>query len=186
MANITITSSLYAGCYGDGTHGHQHTRARCADTIESLAGGSDYAEIIAALRGEMSDDASEEDDACEVLEQIACMAGHSWGWQDGDFGLWTDESVECSYCGADVPGLAVPEMHDDAAWGTLAAQHNPKCEWVETRAHRRDGVCQHPADRAEGSLLLECPDCGARCSETSIGDDRLCYDERCPLHAVAS
>ena len=20
------------------------------------------------------------------------MAGHSWGWQDGDFGLWVDES----------------------------------------------------------------------------------------------
>jgi len=46
--------------------------------------------------------------------------------------------------------------------------------------------CQHPADKASfETLLLRCPDCGAECSETSIGDDRLCYDEACPLHAMA-
>jgi hypothetical protein len=57
--------------------------------------------------------------------------------------------------------------------------------------------CEHPSDRADVSaevaagqrryqgLLMECPDCGAECSGTHIGDDRLCYDEQCPLHQVA-
>lgn len=46
--------------------------------------------------------------------------------------------------------------------------------------------CQHPADRAESSSLLRtCPDCGAECSGVGVsGDDDLCYDERCPLHAM--
>lgn len=44
--------------------------------------------------------------------------------------------------------------------------------------------CQHPADNASTeTLLLRCPDCGAECSQTQIGEDRLCYDETCPLHA---
>ena len=45
-------------------------------------------------------------------------------------------------------------------------------------------TCTHPADKAstEG-LLLTCPDCDAECSEYSIGDDGLCYDLECPLHA---
>lgn len=46
--------------------------------------------------------------------------------------------------------------------------------------------CQHPADKdSTEALLHRCPDCGAECSETSIGDDDLCYDEACPLHALA-
>lgn len=48
-------------------------------------------------------------------------------------------------------------------------------------------MCQHPADRrSRDMLLLRCPDCGAECSETQIGDDQLCYDEHCPLHVMAS
>ena len=46
--------------------------------------------------------------------------------------------------------------------------------------------CQHPADKASSeTLLLRCPDCGAQCSETDIGEDQLCYDGACPLHALA-
>lgn len=44
-------------------------------------------------------------------------------------------------------------------------------------------TCDHPADNVlTSTILMECPDCGAKCSGTSIGDDRLCYDAGCPLH----
>jgi hypothetical protein len=47
-------------------------------------------------------------------------------------------------------------------------------------------ACQHTDDNAANrELLRECPQCGARCSETQIGDDDLCYDENCPLHTLA-
>jgi len=47
-------------------------------------------------------------------------------------------------------------------------------------------TCQHPADNSSSTeLLLVCPDCGARCSDTQIGDDQLCYDAACPLHVMA-
>jgi hypothetical protein len=46
-------------------------------------------------------------------------------------------------------------------------------------------TCQHPADKLSTETLLRtCPDCGAECSGAEIGDDQLCYDERCPLHAM--
>lgn len=45
--------------------------------------------------------------------------------------------------------------------------------------------CQHPEDGPAAELLTVCPDCGARCSETQVGDDGLCYDQRCPLHVMA-
>lgn len=88
-----------AGCYGDGTFGHQHTRERCADMINSVARYLGHPgerttgqELVAELLGEMSDDASEEYDACEWLNEHAPREGHSWDWQEGDFGLWpTDE-----------------------------------------------------------------------------------------------
>lgn len=46
--------------------------------------------------------------------------------------------------------------------------------------------CQHPADNATRTdILMQCPDCRARCSAESIGDDGLCYDAACPLHVLA-
>jgi hypothetical protein len=76
------------GCYGDGALGHQHTRERCADLLESMG----YRGTLPAeLRGEMSDDASEEFEACEWLEENAPHPTASWGWHDGDFGLWESE-----------------------------------------------------------------------------------------------
>jgi hypothetical protein len=41
-------------------------------------------------------------------------------------------------------------------------------------------TCQHATE----TLLRKCPYCDVTCSETQIGDDQLCYDERCPLHAM--
>ncbi len=76
------------GCYGDGRFGHQHTRERCAELLESFGYRGT---LIDDLRGEMSDDASEEDDACDWLEENATHATATWGWQDGDFGLWDSD-----------------------------------------------------------------------------------------------
>ncbi len=81
------------GCWADGTHGHQYTRERCADALQELVveTAEGYSEILAALLGEMSDDAEEEYAACDLLEAYAPVAGASWGWRDGDFGLWPIE-----------------------------------------------------------------------------------------------
>lgn len=78
--------NIKPGCYGDGANGHQHTRAKCADLLESL--GCRDTVLIDSLRGDMSDDASEEEDAVDWLEEHAEHATARWGWQDGDFGLW--------------------------------------------------------------------------------------------------
>ena len=49
-----------------------------------------------------------------------------------------DQATECVYCGYTIPGgETVPSVDDDAAWAKLAAQHSAGCEWVITRAHRR-------------------------------------------------
>jgi hypothetical protein len=51
------------------------------------------------------------------------------------------EFEECAYCGANIVGSdvgRVPAVDDDEAWERLAAEHDPECEWIATRAHRRD------------------------------------------------
>jgi hypothetical protein len=104
-----MTDHPEIGCYGDGTFGHQHTRERCAEVLEHYAEANFTSRGIAAplaiygyadkptverlaadLRGEMSDDASEEDTACEWLNTHAPFDGAYWGWNDGDFGLWPE------------------------------------------------------------------------------------------------
>lgn len=92
------------GCYGDGTFGHQHTRERCGELLHTRAIElepsrlHDYREVIfsagcikEALHADMSDDGSEEHEACDWLNSYAAVDGASWGWQDGDFGLWPVE-----------------------------------------------------------------------------------------------
>lgn len=45
----------------------------------------------------------------------------------------------CLYCGAQSPAMhEVPPAQDDISWRELARHHEPDCEWVRTRAHRRD------------------------------------------------
>ena len=102
------------GCYGDGTLGHQHTREKCSEVLQGFVEYRTrtlgktaqpsymvrrWSEIVRALEDEMSDDAQEEYDACELINEIwelnfqpepTCY----WGWQDGDFGLWQDEEEE--------------------------------------------------------------------------------------------
>ena len=90
-----MTTKYEIGCYGDGTYGHQHTRERCAETMEDvLTTAEDWSvqkAIIAELRTEGCDDFCEEDLACDWLNIHAEVEGASWGWQDGDFGLWSVE-----------------------------------------------------------------------------------------------
>ncbi len=47
--------------------------------------------------------------------------------------------IECADCGREhaLPD-SVPDADDDEAWGELAAEHDDDCEWIATRAHRRD------------------------------------------------
>lgn len=58
-------------------------------------------------------------------------------WLDlhGDQGM---DEEECMYCGAVVPVEEPPKVGDDEEWRRLAVVHNWGCEWVETRAHRRE------------------------------------------------
>lgn len=54
-------------------------------------------------------------------------------------------TVECIYCGSSRVRARgekqPPAEHDDAAWEALAAEHAPTgCEWIDTRANRRDPV----------------------------------------------
>jgi len=46
--------------------------------------------------------------------------------------------IACLYCGTDSsPIFAVPAAGDLEAWDRLATAHDPFCEWILTRAHRR-------------------------------------------------
>jgi hypothetical protein len=83
------------GCYGDGANGHQYTRIRAAMLIEAYAWAMRHPgnaqcgrDIATELRGDMSDDASEECDACDWLNENMPHDGATWDWHDGDFGLW--------------------------------------------------------------------------------------------------
>ena len=99
MANhITPDIMASVGCWGDGTLGHRHTREACAETIEYYCRENFTSRgqpepdgtqaIIDDLKGDMSDDASEESNAEDWLNDHAPFDGCLWGWQDGDFGLW--------------------------------------------------------------------------------------------------
>ena len=96
-----MTKTYKIGTYGDGTYGHQHTRERCAEIVQDIARTiahpgerSTGDDLVDALVEEMSDDASEEQDACDWLNEHAAVNNATWGWQDGDFGLWANEGDE--------------------------------------------------------------------------------------------
>lgn len=95
------------GCYGDGYFGHQHTRQACANILAYYAeenftsrgklppvvrGNCTVVSLIAMLGSEMSEDADEETLATDWLNEHAPFTGAYWGWLDGDFGLWPEES----------------------------------------------------------------------------------------------
>jgi len=48
----------------------------------------------------------------------------------------TEADVECIYCYSLTTPVDVPTVGDDAMWDAIAGEHDPECEWVQTRAHR--------------------------------------------------
>lgn len=48
----------------------------------------------------------------------------------------SEQQEACIYCDELSSDLSVPAVDDDEAWKTIALNHAPGCEWVETRAHR--------------------------------------------------
>jgi len=62
------------------------------------------------------------------------------------YDAWTEEthrqatpSEPCAYCHAEIPdGEPVPALDDEETWMVLALDHADDCEWIRTRAHRRD------------------------------------------------
>jgi len=50
-------------------------------------------------------------------------------------------STRCMYCDLDIEETSdtlVPGVRDDEQWAELAKEHAPDCEWILTRAHRRE------------------------------------------------
>jgi hypothetical protein len=98
------------GCYGNATYGSQYVRERLADTLEHFASanyasrGQDVpwigsgenaystASICRDLRNPDTLTDGEEYDAVDWLNEHAPFDGASWGFQDGDFGLWPDDA----------------------------------------------------------------------------------------------
>ncbi len=73
-----MCEKLERGCYADGALGHQHVRDNLAYLVRDLGG-----ELSDMLRGAMSDDASEEDAALDLLNEHA-PEGMVWTFSDGD------------------------------------------------------------------------------------------------------
>lgn len=49
--------------------------------------------------------------------------------------------LECAYCASEVPlseESEIPEVNDDERWDQVAEHHREDCDWIKTRAHRRD------------------------------------------------
>lgn len=86
-----------AGCYADGAFGHQHVRERLAHEVEALARRTfkidEHADLIAELRADMSDDASEEEHAIGLLNNY-CADGCHFEFVDGDLMLVVDGDDE--------------------------------------------------------------------------------------------
>jgi len=78
------------GCYGDGVYGWDHVRDALAGLVESLGPlGADLAE---ELQGLMSDDASEEDDALDLLNEHT--TGGYWAFGENGEGLMLYQEEE--------------------------------------------------------------------------------------------
>ena len=81
------------GCFGDASFGHDHIRG-CLRTLLQHKFETDCLEaneIRGRLHEEMSDDASEEDDAINLLNDYACE-GVYFEFVDGDLMLSVESS----------------------------------------------------------------------------------------------
>lgn len=103
----TIVDGFAVGCYADGAAGHVHVRSRIANLLEDLwdtwmevhrelppdcEAAYTLEQCIADLRGEMSDDAYEEEAAQQWLNDYCCPEGACWEFYNGDFGLYEEET----------------------------------------------------------------------------------------------
>lgn len=56
--------------------------------------------------------------------------------------LWVAiQTTECAYCSSEIPAdqsEIVPDIDDDDSWANLELSHAKECEWIATRAHRRN------------------------------------------------
>ena len=94
MTTLIYFTLKNIGCYADGAFGHKHIRETLVREIETLRqrtgsrrfDSQKMHDMLVALRGEMSDDASEEDEAIDVLNEY-CADGVHFSMIDGDLML---------------------------------------------------------------------------------------------------
>lgn len=79
-----------AGCYADGTFGHQHCREVLASLVRDVANllgwparTPSWGEVNEALLGPMSDDAWEEDEAMKIIQERTRDTA-AWCFVNGD------------------------------------------------------------------------------------------------------
>lgn len=94
MSPLIYFTAMDVGCFADGAFGHQYCRERLADAVETLMvrrNGHQIATpaLVASLRGEMPDDAWDEDEALSFL-QGHTAEGLTWEFIDGDLVLTED------------------------------------------------------------------------------------------------
>lgn len=88
--NAALFTSEDAGVWADGTLGHSHIREVLADLMKEMG----HSSLAKELRGPMSDDASEEDEALDVLNDNT-EEGVFWEFYEGDLVLVeTDDDEE--------------------------------------------------------------------------------------------
>lgn len=102
-----------AGCYADGANGHDHVRRKLADLILTNGPPTPWsadlhkriADLWTELHREMSDDASEEDEAIELLNEVTNDTA-VWMMHDGDL-LLVERCTRCdtpkTECECDIP-----------------------------------------------------------------------------------
>lgn len=83
------------GCWADSSHGIAHVRAVLADLVASYCKAPD---LVRALNGECSDDASEEYEAIDLLNEHACADDVYFEFADGDLVLF-HSADSCPDCG---------------------------------------------------------------------------------------
>lgn len=89
-------------CYADSAFGHDHARKVLADLVEMNAWRvtNDAKEVcrinslIDELRGEMSDDDCETDEALEFLNEKCCTKGVYFDFENGDLILFPESEAD--------------------------------------------------------------------------------------------
>lgn len=82
------------GCYADSVLGHFYVRKALRNLLKLYFADDERAqELILLLKGQMSDDASEETEALELL-QSRTAEGLTWILLDGDLMLLPDDEIE--------------------------------------------------------------------------------------------